>query len=116
MTRDCFEGRDKKDSFEGRDSDSEQGAKLVQPKTPVLRKVGEKTPPGTLKRDRPKSSCKTWYDQYSQAFLSKTIDTPALDLPPLGDEEDLDEEELTSDSDCRSQKLRSRSNSLTKSQ
>ena len=53
-----------------------------------------------------------------QAFLSKTIDTPALDLPPLGDEvlksmflpifidrclqEDLDEEELTSDSDCRS--------------
>ena len=81
--------------------------------------VGEKTPPGTLKRDRPKSSCKTWYDQYSQvcqcgvlykiqvgiffcvemcvrltiftifelqAFLSKTIDTPALDLPPLGDE------------------------------
>ena len=39
VTRDCLEGRDKKDSFEGRDSDNEQGAKLVQPKTPVLRKV-----------------------------------------------------------------------------
>ena len=68
-------------------------------------------------------------DLFLQAFLSKTIDTPALDLPPLGDEvrerfhqlcilqtvakrfhnflgsqEDLDEEELTSDSDCRFKK------------
>ena len=35
-----------------------------------LTQVGEKTPPGTLKRDRPKSSCKTWYDQYSQVKLN----------------------------------------------
>ena len=41
--------------------------------TPVLRKVGEKTPPGTLTRNKSSSSCKSWYSQYSQAFLSKTI-------------------------------------------
>ena len=64
------------------------------PNTPVLRKVGEKTPPNTLKRDRPQSSCKSWYSQYSQGFLSKTIDTPEIELPPLGDEED---EETDSD-------------------
>ncbi len=41
--------------------------------TPILRKVGEKTPPGTLTRNKSNSSCKSWYSQYSQAFLSKTI-------------------------------------------
>ena len=64
---------------------------VVAPKTPVLRKVGEKTPPNTLRRDRPQSSCKSWYSQYSQGFLSKTIDTPDIELPPLGDENDDDE-------------------------
>ena len=62
------------------------------PKTPVLRRVGEKTPPNTLKRDRSQSSCKSWYSQYSQGFLSKTIDTPDIELPPLGDEDDEDVE------------------------
>ena len=53
-----------------------EAARFERPKTPVLRKVGEKTPPGTLKKDRPTSSCKSWCSQYSQSFLSKTIDTP----------------------------------------
>ena len=59
-------------------------------KTPVLRKVGEKTPPGTLKRkdnnviDGPQPSAKSWCTQYSQAFLSKTIDTD--DVPSIEDE------------------------------
>jgi len=59
-------------------------------KTPVLRKVGEKTPPGTLKRkdnnviDGPQPSAKSWCTQYSQAFLSKTIDTE--DVPTIEDE------------------------------
>ena len=59
-------------------------------KTPVLRKVGEKTPPGTLKRkdsnviDGPQPSAKSWCTQYSQAFLSKTIDTE--DVPLVEDE------------------------------
>lgn len=83
------------DSSEIVSSDSskkdEENVAKEAPKTPVLRKVGEKTPPGTLKRDRPKSSCKSWYSQYSQGFLSKTIDTPEMDLPPLGDEEEDDE-------------------------
>ena len=62
------------------------------PNTPVLRRVGEKTSPNTLKRDRSQSSCKSWYSQYSQGFLSKTIDTPDIELPPLGDEDDEDVE------------------------
>ena len=59
-------------------------------KTPVLRKVGEKTPPGTLKKskDRPSSSCKLWCEQYSQTFLSKTIDTPLPDPGPYTDEDE----------------------------
>ena len=89
-----LEGSVTKEGSEAKESESEQQSKTAQPKTPVLRKVilhhleifgggrivftfnqigphqysqvGEKTPPGTLKRDRPKSSCKTWYDQYSQ--------------------------------------------------
>ena len=71
------------------DDDKERSPGVVStPSTPVLRKVGEKTPPNTLKRDRPQSSCKSWYSQYSQGFLSKTIDTPEIELPPLGDEDD----------------------------
>ena len=78
--------------------DSQETSPVVStPNTPVLRKVGEKTPPNTLKRDRPQSSCKSWYSQYSQGFLSKTIDTPDIELPPLGDEDDDDEEETDSD-------------------
>ena len=73
---------------------------IVAPKTPVLRKVGEKTPPNTLRRDRPQSSCKSWYSQYSQGFLSKTIDTPDIELPPLGDEnDDEDDEDVNGESD-----------------
>ena len=62
-------------------------------KTYVLRKVGEKTPPGTLKKskDRPTSSCKSWCEQYSQTFLARTIDTPLPDPGPYS--EDLDETE-----------------------
>ena len=61
-------------------------------KTPVLRKVGEKTPPGTLRKskDRPTSSCKSWCEQYSQTFLAKTIDTPLPDPGPYADENDID--------------------------
>ena len=62
--------------------------KSERPKTPVLRKVGEKTPPGTLKRDRPTSSCKSWCSQYSQSFLAKTIDTPLPNVEPLNDDND----------------------------
>ena len=59
---------------------------------PVLRKVGEKTPPGTLRKskDRPTSSCKSWCEQYSQTFLAKTIDTPLPDPGPYADENDID--------------------------
>jgi hypothetical protein len=46
-----------------------EGGGGERPKTPVLRKVGEKTPPGTLKKDRPTSSCKTWCSQYSQVSI-----------------------------------------------
>ena len=62
----------------------------IASKTPVLRKIGEKTPPGTLKRkdnnviDGPQPSAKSWCTQYSQAFLSKTIDTE--DEPSLEEE------------------------------
>ena len=62
----------------------------IASKTPVLRKIGEKTPPGTLKRkdnnviDGPQPSAKSWCTQYSQAFLSKTIDTE--DEPCLEEE------------------------------
>ena len=74
------------------DSNGNVVASPESPKTPVLRRVGEKTPPNTLKRDRSQSSCKSWYSQYSQGFLSKTIDTPDIELPPLGDEDDEDVE------------------------
>ena len=78
------------------DDNNERSPVVSTPNTPVLRKVGEKTPPNTLKRDRPQSSCKSWYSQYSQGFLSKTIDTPDIELPPLGDEDD-EEEDTDSD-------------------
>ena len=63
-------------------------------KTPILRKIGEKTPPGTLKksRDRPTSSCKLWCEQYSQTFLAKTIDTPLPDPGSYSSEDDKDDE------------------------
>ena len=73
-------------------------------KTPVLRKIGEKTPPGTLKRkennvtDGTQPSAKSWCTQYSQAFLSKTIETepPSIDIDfvyPSGDNYQLEEED-----------------------
>ena len=81
--------REQSDPEKVNNDDEESSPAVVSaPNTPVLRKVGEKTPPNTLKRDRPQSSCKSWYSQYSQGFLSKTIDTPDIELPPLGDEED----------------------------
>ena len=63
-------------------------------KTPILRKIGEKTPPGTLKksRDRPTSSCKLWCEQYSQTFLAKTIDTPLPDPGSYSSDDDKDDE------------------------
>ena len=92
------EGRDeergKSENIISNDGKERSPAVVSTPSTPVLRKVGEKTPPNTLKRDRPQSSCKSWYSQYSQGFLSKTIDTPEIELPPLGDEE---EDETDSD-------------------
>ena len=56
-------------------------------KTPVLRIIGERTPPGTLKKkennvaDGQQPSAKSWCSQYSQAFLAKTIETgtPSMD-------------------------------------
>ena len=74
------------DEITSKDLDLEN--KSERPKTPVLRKVGEKTPPGTLKRDRPTSSCKSWCSQYSQSFLAKTIDTPLPNVEPLNDDND----------------------------
>jgi hypothetical protein len=64
-------------------------------KTPILRKIGEKTPPGTLKksRDRPTSSCKLWCEQYSQTFLAKTIDTPLPDPGPYSSDDNNDDNE-----------------------
>lgn len=43
--------------------------------TPVLSVVGDKTPPGTLKRNPPaaNSSVKDWCSKYSQSYLSKTL-------------------------------------------
>ena len=63
------------------------------PRTPILRKIGEKTPPGTLKksRDRPTSSCKLWCEQYSQTFLAKTIDTPLPDPGPYSSDDNNDD-------------------------
>ena len=96
--RQAAEGSEKEDNDVSNDDNKETSpvVNTSTPNTPVLRKVGEKTPPNTLKRDRPQSSCKSWYSQYSQGFLSKTIDTPDIELPPLGDEDD-DEEETDSD-------------------
>ena len=71
------------------------GANRSGSKTPVLRKIGEKTPPGTLKklsRDRPTSSCKLWCEQYSQTFLAKTIDTPLPDPGSYSSDDDKDDE------------------------
>ena len=64
-------------------------------KTPILRKIGEKTPPGTLKksRDRPTSSCKLWCEQYSQTFLAKTIDTPLPDPGPYSSDDNNDDDD-----------------------
>ena len=64
-------------------------------KTPILRKIGEKTPPGTLKksRDRPTSSCKLWCEQYSQTFLAKTIDTPLPDPGSYSSDNDDNDDE-----------------------
>ena len=45
---------------------------------------------GSLKRDRPQSSCKGWVSQFSQDFLTKTLDLPGPELPPLGDETQQD--------------------------
>ncbi len=70
------------------ESDNSNPSKFERPKTPVLRKVGEKTPPGTLKKDRPTSSCKSWCSQYSQSFLAKTIDTPLPNVEQLNDDND----------------------------
>ena len=77
------------------EKDPEPVAKEKEP-TYVLRKVGEKTPPGTLKKskDRPTSSCKSWCEQYSQTFLARTIDTPLPDPGPYT-EDDLDYEQET---------------------
>jgi neuroligin len=91
ITENAENGKERVGSDSSKHEEEDEGTNKEPPKTPVLRKVGEKTPPGTLKRDRPKSSCKSWYSQYSQGFLSKTIDTPEMDLPPLGDEDEEEE-------------------------
>jgi len=72
-------------------------------KTPVLRKVGEKTPPGTLKRkennvtDGPQPSAKSWCTQYSQAFLSKTIETETPSIENDSKYFDNENSQLTKD-------------------
>ena len=67
--------------------------------TPVLRQVGDKTPPGTLLRSRQpgagSTSAKEWCQQYSQAFLSNVIDTSA----PLPVEEDKISEDQENNDD-----------------
>ena len=59
---------------------------------PVLRKVGEKTPPGTLKKlshsEPGVNSCKDWCQQYSQTFLKNVTDTPLPDPGPYSEDED----------------------------
>ena len=80
------------------EKDPEPVAKEKEP-TYVLRKVGEKTPPGTLKKskDRPTSSCKSWCEQYSQTFLARTIDTPLPDPGPYSEDENDCEQETKVD-------------------
>ena len=58
---------------------------------PVLRKLGEKTPPGTLKKvshTEPVNSCKSWCEQYGQTFLAKTIDMPLPDPGPYAEDDE----------------------------
>jgi hypothetical protein len=59
---------------------------------PVLRKVGEKTPPGTLKKlsnsEPGVNSCRDWCQQYSQTFLKNVTDTPLPDPGPYSEDED----------------------------
>jgi hypothetical protein len=42
---------------------------------PILSRVGDKSPPGTLKRvqQAQQPSCRNWCSTYSQSFLNKTI-------------------------------------------
>ena len=69
----------------------QKGPKTPQPSVPVLRRVGEKTPPGTLKKldhISRSNSCKSWCEEYGQTFLAKTIDTPLPDPGPYFEDED----------------------------
>ena len=50
---------------------------------PVLNQVGDKTPPGTLEKPVSRSSSvRDWCSRYSQAYLSRTIDTEENDEAP----------------------------------
>ena len=79
-------------SEDTKEHSSNGNANEASPKPPVvLRKVGEKTPPGTLRKlskvDRNAGqSCKSWCQEYSQTFLAKTIDTPLPDPGPCDEE------------------------------
>ena len=77
------------DANEVEDVPEKPAAATDKEPTYVLRKIGEKTPPGTLKKskDRPSSSCKSWCEQYSQTFLARTIDTPLPDPGPYTEDE-----------------------------
>ncbi|TRY67456.1 hypothetical protein TCAL_04351 [Tigriopus californicus] len=50
---------------------------------PVISNVNDSLAPGTLRRDRPVSSYREWCSQYSQSFLSKTLEGS---VSPPGDE------------------------------
>lgn len=50
---------------------------------PVISNVNDSLAPGTLRRDRPVSSYREWCSQYSQSFLSKTLEGS---VSPSGDE------------------------------
>lgn len=77
-------------------SSSNGNANEISKKAPVLRKLGEKTPPGTLRKlskiDRI-DSCKSWFQDYGQTFLAKTIDTPLPDPGPIDDDENSGDSE-----------------------
>ena len=59
----------------------------------VLSQLHEKTPPGTLKRDRPVSSCRDWCNKYDQGYLSKTVDVEENQEEDKEEDKDKDEDE-----------------------
>lgn len=79
-------------AFQNRSNKSLEELKFTAPaenSPPVISTLGEKSPPGTLKRRGPEgggqSSCRNWCSQYSQSFLARTIETTPPPPPILDD-------------------------------